>query len=181
MKKREIELTDKIISLKKEIRNLDSYIQKDLNEIKEDIFCDNKITSLLINKMLMGVDELIYNMSYFSPCKKGYPYEIKISHFNRLLFNVKIKNNEDLNKIYELIKNYNVIIAQLPLFEYNNKKIFFHKCMNKNYYEGKYKILDVKKIEKFLNKKYTIFIWTLNNPEHNQNEKLKFNTFLLKE
>ena len=89
---------------------------------------------------------------------------------------------ENLNDLYELLKNKNAIVPFLPVFKYDNKVMCMAKSQVSDDFEhGKYEILTVDEINEFLNNNYLVFIYTVSDQKYNETDKLKYRTVILRD
>ena len=100
---------------------------------------------------------------------------------NKSMFLTKL-TDINLNEIFELLKNENILITDLPVFKFKNKTMCFAKGeINDDYEHGKYEILTVSEIKKYLEKKYLIFIHTFFDMKYEIEDVLKYRAVILKE
>jgi hypothetical protein len=125
----------------------------------------------------------------YGKCKKDTPYEDKVKMFEdnisvmlyRATFIGQI-TKQNLSDVYELLKNENVLVPYLNIFRYNDKVM----CMastpkNDNFEYGKYMILTTDEMTEFLEKGYTVFLYTVFDTKYNEDDKLKYRTVILNE
>ena len=128
------------------------------------------------------------NNEKYCVCCKGVPYDEKFNIFqeniNMTLKNSPVNNSiikQKLNDVYGVLKNKNVIVPHLPIFRYNNKLMSVIGRDNDNIKHGKTMILTVSDINRFLNKKYIVFLYNVLCVEYNKNNELKYRVVVLDE
>ena len=114
----------------------------------------------------MDIDEIYVKRLIECDINNTYDEKAKILKENiRILINnssfIEKFDTIDLDRIIDLLKNENLLVAGLPIVRYNNKVFCFSKTLVDDYEHGKYDLLTVDEIEKYLNDNYLVFIYTL--------------------
>lgn len=79
-----------------------------------------------------------------------------------------------LNDLYELLESVNILVPYMPIFEYNGKVMCFDKSpKNDDYRHGKYVILNVDEIKKYLSDNFIIMVNTVSDDTSKDNIKLE--------
>ncbi|MFW5847663.1 MAG: hypothetical protein ACOCVF_01975 [bacterium] len=121
-------------------------------------------------------------------CKKNISYDEKVNLFehniyyflNKFILNDQITKS-NLREMYELLKNENLLVAPLPIFRYNDNVLCFNSGRkNDNFEHGKYGILTVDEIKKFLLDNYIVIIYTFSD-DTNSIKNIKYRTIVLNE
>jgi hypothetical protein len=139
------------------------------------------------NNKLKEAEYLKYGS--YRECEKNTPYEDKVKMFEINLGSMFYSptlfighiTKENLTDIYELLKNENVLVPQLPVFKYNGKVMSLSDGGRNTYEFGKYENLTASEISDYLNENYIVFIYTILNVKHGKGEELKYRTVVLLE
>lgn len=131
------------------------------------------------------------NLDYekYGKSKKGTTYDEKLKTFKEGVVSMLMNstfigqiNEPNLNEMFELLKNKNVLVPHLPIFKYGDRVMCLAKGeINDDYEHGKYKILTVDDIKNYLKKDYLVFVYTVFDTKYVDGDKLKFRTVVLKE
>lgn len=120
---------------------------------------------------------------------KNISYDEKVKTFESnvtsRLISMKIKSltKEEHEDAYELLKNENVLVPNLPIFRYNGRVMSIPSDLkNENFDDGKYLILSASEIKKYLDSGYLVFLYCISDNIHNiseNNSELKYDTIVI--
>lgn len=137
----------------------------------------------------LGIEPLNLDYENYGKCRKDRPYDEKVKMFevnvSSMLHSATFIGQitkQNLSDVYKLLKNENILVPYLNIFRYNDKVM----CMastpkNDNFEYGKYMILTTDEMTEFLEKGYTVFLYTVFDTKYNEGDKLKYRTVILNE